>query len=77
MDFTINPQTKEFITKLDATPELKELIFKHIENAFIEGYHKGFHKGYEDGHLDGYNSGYEDGHYAGYYEGIDNADRFW
>lgn len=60
MDFTINSQTKEFLTKLDVTPELKELIFKQIENAY--------YRGHTDGYLDGYNRGYEEGHWGGFYE---------
>ena len=60
MIFTINPKTKEFITNIDVTPEVRNLIFTHIENAYIEGYHQGFHKGYFDGHTDGFTDGFDE-----------------
>lgn len=77
MDFKLKPQVKKFFTEIEISSEIRDMVFRSIEDAYIEGYHQGFHGGYEDGHLDGYNSGYEEGHYAGYYEGIDTADRFW
>lgn len=58
--FTTNPQTKEFIANIDVTPEVRNLIFNHIENAYIEGYHQGFHKGYFDGQTDSFTDGFDE-----------------
>lgn len=57
----IDSQTKEIIDGFSLTPEMKDFIFQHIENAY--------YRGHTDGYIDGYNSGYEDGHYDGYYVG--------
>lgn len=39
---------------------MRNLIFTHTENAYIEGYHQGFHKGYFDGHTDGFTDGFDE-----------------
>ena len=75
MDFKLKPQVKKFFTEIEISPEIRDMVFRSIEDAFIEGYHQGFHKGYEDGHLNGYSSGYEEGHESGFFEGFDEAER--
>lgn len=58
----IDSQTKEIIDSFSLTPEMKDFIFRQIEDAY--------YRGHTDGYLDGYGRCYEEGHY----EGTDGAE---